>query len=79
MQHCTSDELECLVSDRSAIVYTSTPPFTWGIFGFPAPQGIAIVIGEAPTRSEAKKAAREALDAMVDNVPSLSEIKKERF
>lgn len=76
-QFLNSDELECLVSDRVAIVYLGSPPVEWAVYGYPAPQGRQITSGKAETEIEAKRAARKALDAMVGAVDYFKDMKWE--
>lgn len=64
-QHSINYELDCKVSDRVAIVYAKSYPYSWGVFGYPNENGVSHVSGEAETVLAAKQAARKALDGMV--------------
>jgi hypothetical protein len=73
-----SYELECLVSDRVAILYATGRPYSFGIYGYPNENGVSHVHeGGFNDLAEAKVAARKALDAMADYPAWLEQRKKD--
>ena len=77
-------EFPCTVSDRVAIVHTpdSNRLCTWGVWGYPAPQGVCIIGGNENSFKAAQKAARKALDKIAEDMsrgiyPDIPEIREE--
>ncbi|TXH57008.1 MAG: hypothetical protein E6Q97_05325 [Desulfurellales bacterium] len=76
-QFLVSYELECRVSDRVAILYATSRPYSFGIYGYPNENGVSHVHeGGFTSLLAAKIAARKALDAMADYPAWLEQRKK---
>jgi hypothetical protein len=78
-QFLVTYELECRVSDRVAILYANSRPYSFGIYGYPNENGVSHVHeGGFTSLLAAKVAARKALDAMAD-YPAWLERRKKKF